>query len=264
MNGNTLPGLDGIPAKVYQLFWNEIKQILVPLMKQIFNNMKASNNFGQGIIVLNFKKGDKSDLPNYRPITLLNSDYKLFMKITTSRLVPILPTIISPGQTCNVPGRIIEDTMKFMQTNIWKMNRNCDLFSYNQSQILNTDVKKAFDTLEWEFLFKVLEEMRFPEVFISLIKNLYENGFSIVSINGFFSSGFFKAIGVNQGDPLSPILYIIAGEVLRLRLTAETKVITASYADDANYITKNQQQTLEVLKIVKSFEEEVTGNMIHL
>eukprot|EP00122_Pirum_gemmata_P021589 Pgem_evm2s20105 len=56
MNGNTSPGLDGIPAKVYQLFWNEIKQILVPLMKQIFNNMKAPNNFGQG---------DKNDLTNY-------------------------------------------------------------------------------------------------------------------------------------------------------------------------------------------------------
>eukprot|EP00122_Pirum_gemmata_P008084 Pgem_evm1s7442 len=132
-----------------------------------------------------------------------------------------------------------------MQTNICKMNRNCDLFSYNQSQILNTDVKKAFDTLEWEFLFTVFEEMGFAEVFISLIKNLYENG-------------------VNQGDPLSPILYIVAGEVLRVKVKAETKVITASYADDVNYITKNQQQTLEVLKIVISFGEEVTGNMINL
>eukprot|EP00122_Pirum_gemmata_P020916 Pgem_evm1s19520 len=151
-----------------------------------------------------------------------------------------------------------------MQTTIWDMNRNCDFFSYNQSQILNTDVKKAFDTLEWEFLFTVLEEMGFPEIFISLIKNLYENGSSVVSINGFFSSGFFKTRGVNQGDPLSPILYIIAGEVLRLKVKAETKVITASYADDANYITTNQRQTLAVLKIVIAFGEEVTGNMIHL
>eukprot|EP00122_Pirum_gemmata_P008549 Pgem_evm1s7884 len=183
MNGNTSPGLDGIPAKVYQLFWNEIKQILVPLIKQIYNNMRAPENFGQGIIVPIFKKGDKNDLVNYRPITLLNSDYKLFMKIITSRIVPILPSIISPGQTCNVPGRTIEDSIKFMQTTIWDMNRNCDFFSYNQSQILNTDVKKAFDTLEWEFLFTVLEEMGFPEIFISLIKNLYENGSSVVSIN---------------------------------------------------------------------------------
>eukprot|EP00122_Pirum_gemmata_P006626 Pgem_evm1s6060 len=68
------------------------------------------------------------------------------MKII-SRLVPILPTIISPGQTCNVPGRNIEDTIKFMQSTIWNMNRNCDPFSYNQCKILNTDVKKAFDTL---------------------------------------------------------------------------------------------------------------------
>eukprot|EP00122_Pirum_gemmata_P009331 Pgem_evm1s8622 len=140
--------------------------------------MKAPNNFGQGIIVPIFKKGDKNDLTNYR--TPLNSDYKLFMKIITSRLVPILPTIISPGQT-------------------------------------------SFDTLEWEFLFTVLEEMGFPEIFISLIKNLYENGFSVVSINGFFSSGFFKTRGVNQGDPLPRILYIIAGEVLRLKVKAETK-----------------------------------------
>eukprot|EP00122_Pirum_gemmata_P021588 Pgem_evm1s20105 len=53
----------------------------------------------------------------------------------------------------NVPGGTIEDTIKFMQTNIWNMSRNCDLYSYNQCQILKTDVKKAFDTLEREFLF---------------------------------------------------------------------------------------------------------------
>eukprot|EP00122_Pirum_gemmata_P013307 Pgem_evm1s12392 len=128
------------------------------------------------------------------------------MKIITSRIVPILPSIISPDQTCNVPGRTIEDSIKFMQTTIWDMNSRVGIFIYS----------------------------------------------------------FRRNGGVNQGDPLSPILYIIAGEVLRLKVKTETKVITASYADDANYITTNQRQTLAVLKIAIAFGEEVTGNMIHL
>eukprot|EP00122_Pirum_gemmata_P004794 Pgem_evm1s4369 len=75
------------------------------------------------------------------------------MKIITSRIVPILPSIISHGQSCNVPGRSIEDNIKFTQTVLWKMNKKSDNYSYNQRQILNTDVIKAFDTVEWEFLF---------------------------------------------------------------------------------------------------------------
>eukprot|EP00122_Pirum_gemmata_P005660 Pgem_evm2s5161 len=66
------------------------------------------------------------------------------MEIITSRIVPILPSIISPGQSCNVPGRSIEDNMKLTQTVLWKMNRKSDNYSYNHRQILNT---------EWEFLF---------------------------------------------------------------------------------------------------------------
>eukprot|EP00122_Pirum_gemmata_P005598 Pgem_evm1s5104 len=109
-------------------------------LNKCFENNEVSDEFGVGIVILIFKKGDRHNIANYRPIILLNTDYKLFMKILTDRIVPVLSDLISPGQS------------------------------------LNTDIKKAFDSVEWSFLFHVLENMNFPNNIIKILIIIYEKG----------------------------------------------------------------------------------------
>eukprot|EP00122_Pirum_gemmata_P016138 Pgem_evm1s15081 len=260
MNGDKAPGIDGIPAKVYQVFWDILKEFLIPLITNIFENKEVSDEFGVGIVILIFKKGDRNNIANYRPITLLNTDYKLFMKILTDRIVPVLSDLISPGQSCNVPGRTISDNIKYVQTKVWAMSRN----NIENLQLVNTDIKKAFDSVEWSFLFHVLENMNFPNNIIKILIIIYEKGFSMIIINGFLTKGFKKTRGVNQGDPLSPVLYVIATEVLRLRVKSLTRLNSSVYADDSIYLSSSTHMSKNILKTIQVFGEEVSGNLINL
>lgn len=79
--------------------------------------------------------------------------------------------------------------------------------------IIKLDMQKAFYKVSWSFLQKVLKSFRFSEHFRLLVINCSENNFSVL-VNG-SPAGFFKSTqGVKQGDPLSPLLFIIMAEVL--------------------------------------------------
>ncbi len=100
-------------------------------------------------------KGDKADLRNWRPISLLHLVYNIITKCLTARLGQVLPFILDNNQTCSVPGRSIAHTTSFIRDLIEYVNRKnlpCALFWLDQM--------KAFD---WSFLFKTLKRFGFGE-----------------------------------------------------------------------------------------------------
>lgn len=208
-----------------------------------------------------YKKGDKELIKNWRPITLLNSDYKIYAKLLANRMKQSISSIIEEDQTCAVPGRVITESLLLVRDIIW------DVGDRRQRMALTTlDFEKAYDRVSHEFLFSVLKKMGCPEKFVKQIQSLYGEAFSQISVNGFLSEKVSLLSGVKQGCPLSPILFICAIEPL-LCAVRRDKVVegffvpgskgkqikTIAYMDDVTLIIKNSKSLKRALRIVDWF-----------
>ncbi len=136
------PGSDGLTASFYKHF----AELLSPVLEVVFNRIfdEKSLTFSQwlAIIILLFKKGDDSLLSNYRPISLMNTNYKILAYILTARLLPCLESLIHPHQTTYMPGHFIGTNICFVQDTIDK------IASENGNElVLFLDFKKAFDSV---------------------------------------------------------------------------------------------------------------------
>ena len=183
----------------------------------------------QGIIsLIPKKKKDPLLLTNWRPISLLNTDYKLATKCIATRLKKVLPHLIKSDQTGYIKGRFIGEKIRLI-SDIIEQHEN------NEGMILFLDFEKAFDSLEWGYLFKVLDIMNFGPSFLNWIHTFYSNISSGVVNNGYSSEFFSLQRGVRQGCPLSGLLFVLAVEPLahQIRINDSIKGL-----ENGNKITK--------------------------
>lgn len=216
---NKTPGGDGLPKEFYVAFWEVIKKDLVNIYKEIYKEGMLSESMRKGVISLIFKKGDKEEIKNWRPITLLTVDYKILSKILTNRLSKVMSKIIDGDQTCGVKGRSSSMNLQLIRDVIyWVTDRGLQL------GILSLDQEKAFDRVNHEFCFEILKRFNLGERFIKWIRTLYKNVYSVINVNGHLSEPVMQRGGVRQGCPLSPLLYVIFIEPLA-ELVRRDKII---------------------------------------
>jgi hypothetical protein len=261
MPNNKTPGSDGLPIEFYKFFFKDIIINLIESFDFSFRNGKLSADQRRGIINL-IPKPDKdpSILKNWRPISLLNTDYKILTKCIANRLRVVLPDIIHSDQTGFLPGRYIGENVRLALDMIDYLNKN-DL----PGLMFLIDFRKAFDKIEWSFILKTLNFFNFGPHLIKWVKVIYSDISSCVIMNGNSSSFFNLRCGLLQCCPLSPLLYIICSEVLSLLIKNDKEIkgimvnddiITISaYADDTVLYLNDVNSLIKSIHILNMFQK---------
>ena len=217
---NKAPGSDGFPVDFYKFFWNKIKNIVYDSIAYAMSTGEMSIEQKRGVISLIPKKDkDIRELKNWRPLTLLNTDYKICAKAVATKLQSVLPDIISHDQNGCMKGR----------STFGNIRSNIDIISHvnenNMHGILSyIDFQKAFDTVNWNFMHKVLEKMNFGQYFRRCIKLFYNNIESCIINNGTASSFFKPTRGIRQGCPISANIFIIIVEILAYAIRTNKRI----------------------------------------
>ena len=161
------------------------------------------------ITLIEKKDKDKRVLKSWRPISLINMNVKIASKAMAMRLESNLPLLIHHSQNAFIKGRPIFDAIRAIDDILEYAKRN------NKPGILVAiDFEKAFDTPNQTFLVKVLQKFNFGTYFLQWMRTFYANLSSCVLNNGFSTNFFSVSRGVRQGDPLSPLLFILSLEIL--------------------------------------------------
>ena len=218
-----------------------------------------TNSQKQAIITLLEKKGkDRTRIQNWRPISLLNMDYKIATKVIAYRIKNVLPSIIHHSQTGYVKNRYIGESIRIIE----------DLMNYTKVQdipgiLLFVDFRKAFDSIEWPYLMKCLHHFNFGKDLCKWVKTFYDKSSSCIINNGFTSGYFNLHRGVRQGDPLSPYLFILGMELLSVAIRHDDTidgidvlgrtVKLAQYADDMNTFVSSEASAKRFFIVLEQF-----------
>lgn len=115
MECSRAPGIDGLSADIYKSFWPEIGADLLAVINETLSSGRLPLSYRRAVLTLLPKKGDLSDIKNWRPVSLLCSDYKILSKALANILSKVLAEIIHSDQTYCVPGRHIFDNISFLR-----------------------------------------------------------------------------------------------------------------------------------------------------
>ena len=223
-------GLDGIPMDLWKrmsALWDAFSEQdpnpycdIVRTMTRAFNDIEEfgivpSTRFNEGWMCPIYKKGERNNAANYRPITVLNTNYKTMTKALADKLAEVAPTLIHRDQAGFLKGRSIFDQVK-----LTKLTIDHARITGKNGAIVLLDQEKAYDKILHPYLWKVLEKFDLPRHYIRTIQRLYCGATTSVVINGMVSEAFAVKRGVRQGDALSCLLFDLGIEPLAATIRA--------------------------------------------
>jgi hypothetical protein len=190
LNRNSAPGPDGFGALFFQSFWDIIHSDVIKAVIQFFQSGWMLPNFNANTMILIPKVSNADVVNQFRPIAMANFKFKIISKILADRLALVMPSIISPEQRGFIQGRFIRDSICLASEAINLLHNK----TFGGNLALKIDISKAFDTLNWGFLLKVLKAFGFCEKFCSWIDTILKSAKLSISINGKLH-GFFSCRG---------------------------------------------------------------------
>ena len=256
------PGTDGLDASFYKVFWNKLKFLMMDVYNEAISKGVLHLSARQSVISL-LEKLDKNplQLKSWRPLSLLNSDNKLYGKILALRLQKGLEKVIHHSQQGFMKGRYLSENIIKMQEIMHKCNRegiNGCIISY--------DFLKAFDMIEWETLYAALRAFNFREGYIRMVRVLYEKPIAYTSNNGKWAEAIFPSQSTRQGCCFSPAIFTLAVEILGIAVRQNQKIKgfelnevlikSGQFADDLWTVSPADKESInETLQELASFQK---------
>lgn len=209
-----------------------------------------------GVLALLHKGGTRSLLTNWRPIALLNVAYKLFAKALQLRLQPVLSEVISDDQSAFLPGRFILDNIMMTHETIDWARHSCQPLIF-----FKLDFSKAYDKVDWGFLFATMTKIGISTPFLDMVRLLLLDASNHVNVNGKLSPTFEIHRGVRQGCPMAPYLFLIISEALNALIKQQVELdlikgitlpigksqVMLQYADDTSFTLLGEQDSVQCL-----------------
>jgi hypothetical protein len=219
------------------------------------------------------KLKEANNIKQYRPICLLNVDYKWFTKVLTMRLTPYAEKLISNTQTAFIPGRYILEGVIILHEIVHELR-----VTKMKGVALKLDFEKAYDKVHWYFMMDVMKKKNFPEKWLTWMKQIIEGGSVGINLNGNPGNFFRTHKGLRQGDPLSPLLFNLVSDALAVMLEnaknsghikglmphlIEGGITHLQYADDTVIFMEMEEQTVVNVKFLLYCFENMSGLKIN-
>ena len=212
MHPEKTSGPDGFTALFYQKFWDIVKEDLTCMVNEFLFDGTMANGLNDANICLIPKKEKPNEMSQFRPISLCNVSYKIISKVLCQRLKKLLPDRIFETQSAFVAGRQITNNVLIAQEMLHALRTNSR--GREKRMAIKTDMSKAYDRLEWDFISAVMKNMGFSDTWIEWIMRCV----SLVKYHDLFNGqprgNIIPKWGLRQGDHLSPFIFILCTEAL--------------------------------------------------
>lgn len=262
------PGPDGFNGMFMKKCWQIIKSDFYALCEEFYNGSASLESINNSFVTLVPKVSSPETVSDYRPISLLNVGLKLLTKILADRLQMVILKLVHNNQYGFIHSRTIQDCLAWSFEYIHQCHQ-----SRREIIILKLDFEKAFDTIEHTTILQMLQSLGFPERWLMWIQTILSSGSSAILLNGVPGKSFKCKRGVRQGDPLSPLLFVLAAELLQILVNKassqgllkapipqdENEFPIIQYADDTLLILQVDAGQLFFLKALLNSYETASG-----
>ena len=260
LNPNTSTGSDGLTPKFFQTFQTQ----LIPTLHHLYNNIfiqlqQAPSSHKTAIVKLIPKPGKSTDIRNWRPISLLNCDYKILAKIISFRLLPFLENYISQTQQAAIKGRQLHSVWLNIKSAIDYVN---DIS--HPLALLQLEFAKAFDNVSHKkFILYLMHHINLPPALIKWATILFQDISAKILVNHTLIDRNAIFTGIRQDCPLNMLLYSTATDVLSKKFSSSSSIKGLSlgsasiklqqYADDTILFLTDPSEINPALQLIQDF-----------
>ncbi|XP_062093665.1 uncharacterized protein LOC133799682 [Humulus lupulus] len=258
------PGPDGYGAGFFKALWNEIGDEISYAILSFFQLGKLPQGFNDAMLSLIPKVEHPTKAVEYGPIACCNTLYKCISKLICNRLNVVLPWLIHQNQGAFVKDRILAHNILIFQDILKGYKRK----NISPRCMMKVDLSKAYDSIDWHCLEDILAAFCIPAQFINWINICLKDSDYSILMNGRVQGCFTGRKGLKQGDPMSPLLFVLVMEYFtRLLIQAsqnkefrfhprckKLELVSLCFADDLVLFCKGTNRSVQIItECFKSF-----------